>query len=231
MRSRALLIAAVVLVVLPAAATAKPFPVSSTADTGAGSLRAAIEAANTNPEADTIPINATGSIELETALPSLSDDVEVLGPGPGQLTVRRKSGSFGIFSISNNVVVSISGLTISNGLASFGAGINSLGPLTLDRVTVSGNEAVASGGTIAVAQGGGIAASETLTILHSTVSGNTAAASGGSAITGSKAAGVLGFGPLVIEGSTVNGNTASVTTGEGLVVAQAGGSSAAKGST
>jgi hypothetical protein len=223
-RPRALLLAALLLASLPATAGAKQFPVTSTGDIGAGSLREAIKAANANPESDTIPISATGTIELETALPDVSGDVEIQGPGADQLTVRRKSGSFGIFSIANNVVASISGLAVTNGRSGFGAGIASLGPLTLDDVKVSGNEAVASGGTIAVAQGGGISASGPLTIIRSTVSGNTASATAGTSITVAKGGGILGgSGPLVIDQSTVSGNTATAKSAGGVVVAQAGG--------
>ena len=57
--------------------------------TGTGTLRQAIVDANANPGADTITFTATGTILLANALPNLSDDVDISGPGANALTVKR----------------------------------------------------------------------------------------------------------------------------------------------
>jgi hypothetical protein len=65
--------------VLPAAT----FNVTSTADSGAGSLRAAIDSANTNPGADTIAFAIVGTgphtIALASALPTITEAVTIDG--------------------------------------------------------------------------------------------------------------------------------------------------------
>jgi hypothetical protein len=212
---------------LPASALATPFPVTTTADTGAGSLRQAITDANANAGPDTIPISATGTIDLAGVLPSISDDVDIQGPGQDQLTVRRNTGgNYQIFNIFSDNTVSISGLTVSNGHligSNRGAGIESFGALTLDRVTVSANSVVATSGSISSAQGGGIAGGGTLDMSRSTVTGNTVTASGGTSITTAQAAGIQnGGGTFNIDRSTVSGNTATSTGGPSVVAAGGG---------
>ncbi len=57
--------------------------VSSAADSGPGTLRAAIEQANLDTAGDTISFapGVTGTITLSSALPDLSTDVNLDGPG------------------------------------------------------------------------------------------------------------------------------------------------------
>ena len=75
--------------VAPAAASAATFAVTNTNDAGEGSLRAAITQANARDGADTIDASGvSGTIELWSALPELTDPVELVGPGPERLTVR-----------------------------------------------------------------------------------------------------------------------------------------------
>jgi len=61
-------------------AQAEPFPVTNVNDSGAGSLRAAIVAANSHPGADTVPIETTGTINLLSALQVIFDPVAIVGP-------------------------------------------------------------------------------------------------------------------------------------------------------
>ena len=107
-------------------AQANTFVVTTLSDSGAGSLRQAITDANANAGADTIAFDSglTGTIALATALPNLTDDVTLTGPGAKLLTVARSSATgtatFRIFTIDNGTAtpptVSISGLTLANGL-------------------------------------------------------------------------------------------------------------------
>ncbi|MEL6047525.1 hypothetical protein AAGG49_23020, partial [Stenotrophomonas maltophilia] len=61
--------------------------VTNTDDAGAGSLRAAITSAQTDTDQDTIEFAraVTGTIALASALPDLSADVILSGPGASSL--------------------------------------------------------------------------------------------------------------------------------------------------
>src|SRR5262249_31327240 len=87
-------------------------------------LREAIKAANTNPGAEAITfapaLTAGGpaTISLSTALPDISTDMAIQGPGAKLLTVERKKGAatrFRIFTITASTTVNISGMTITKG--------------------------------------------------------------------------------------------------------------------
>jgi hypothetical protein len=101
--------------------------------------------------------------------------------------------------------VTISKLTIRNGLGGSGGGIYNSGMLTIANSTVSGN--TANGRRDAF--GGGIANFGTLTIANSTISGNTASGvcnplRGGICVGG----GIFNGGTLMITNSTITGNNA-----------------------
>src|SRR6266516_4530319 len=63
------------------------FLVTSTSDSGTGSLRQAILDANTSGGGDITFSNLTGSIVLAASLPEVANDVRILGPGATSLTV------------------------------------------------------------------------------------------------------------------------------------------------
>jgi hypothetical protein len=197
-------------------AAAKPFPVTSLADNGAGSLRAAIEAANDPAEADTIPIDVTGTVELTAALPPITDDVAIAGPGSSSLTVERTGATgFRIFNFGSGITSSLSGVTVTGGLSPEGAGIrNENGTLTLTRVVVTGNEAVDAGGAEVAASGGGVFSAGPLTVRESVVSDNAARASGGTTSSFALGAGIMAYGALIVDRSTISGNAAEAH-GEG----------------
>src|SRR5262245_29583126 len=129
------------------------FGVDRLTDTGAGEglagdLRYCITQANTLSGDDTITFEVTGTINLSGALPSLSSNLDLQGPGADSLTVRRDTGGYyGIFSVASGATVVLSGLTITNGIGLFG-GISNSGTLTLNNATVSGNAADFGGGGI-----------------------------------------------------------------------------------
>jgi hypothetical protein len=104
-----LLVAVLAASLLPAAsALALSYPVTNLNDSGAGSLRQAILDANSHSGADSIPIETTGTIELETALPSINGDVTIAGPGAGSLTVVRKESAprFSVFEFQGSTATS-----------------------------------------------------------------------------------------------------------------------------
>jgi VCBS repeat-containing protein len=171
------------------------------------SLRGAITAANANAGDDTIYLlGVSGTVNLTKALPDLSSNIDIEGPGADQLTVRRgdATGNYRIFTVPSGSVVSISGITISNGRAGIGGGISNNGTLTITASTVSGNSA-----TIGNSLGGGVNNfGGDLTITASTISGNSAGLGGGvyssTDLSGQK---------TTITNTTISGNTASDTGG------------------
>jgi hypothetical protein len=221
-----LFVAAVVAaLLLPAgSALALSYPVTSTSDEDVkGTLRASIIEANAHAGADSIPIEVTGTIELETALQVIFDPVSIVGPGADQLEVRRTgSGDFAVFGFTTDASPSsLTGLTVSNGRGAFGAGIkNSEANLTLTGVVVSDNEAVDESG----AEGGGIYSEGPLTLRETVVRENTARATGNAGgLTKALGGGVLANGPLTIVASTISGNVAEADGDGSAVTAQGGG--------
>lgn len=96
-------------------AAAAVLEVTSTADSGAGSLRQALTTAEGNGEPDTIVFTVTGTITLLSALPTIATDVVVDGPGAAQLTISG-GGTVRVFRIEGGSV-EIRDLTIADGLA------------------------------------------------------------------------------------------------------------------
>lgn len=219
---------ALALACLPiGSAAALSFPVTSTADTKAkGTLRASIEESNLNfLEADSIPIEVTGTIELESALPIITDDVTVSGPGAGALTVKRTgSAPFRIFYVGG-ADATFSGLTVSGGKDVYGAAFfNEEGTLTLNRVLVTGNEAFKEGTGSTLTTGGAIRSYGPLTVRDSVVSGNSAVARGSGSITLASGAGIEAYEVTTIERSTISDNHVEAYAEEGgESVAEGGG--------
>jgi Domain of unknown function (DUF4347)/FG-GAP-like repeat len=125
------------------------FDVTNTDDSGAGSLRQAIESANSVLEENTI--NFSGSIFTDAA-----PDIITLASGTlnitGNLTINAPvadiltvSGNhaFTVFNVARSSVVTMSRLTIANGnsvaYGSGGGGIYNSGTLTLDSSILRGN--------------------------------------------------------------------------------------------
>ncbi len=170
------------------------------------SLREAINAANLNADTNTINFDPAvfaspgNTIDLSSALPSLSTNMVVNGPGSSILTVQRSTAggtpAFRILAINSGSNVSLSGLTISNGqLSDRGAGISNYGNLTILNCTISGNTEVTGG------WGGGIYNDRvaTLNVTDSIIIGNSA----------SDAGGIGNFGALAVTNSTISGNSSS----------------------
>src|SRR5713101_4527948 len=103
--------------------------VTSTADSGAGTLRAALASA---ADGDTIDASSvTGTILLTSGELLVTNSVTIVGPGPANLAV---NGNFPnttnrVFHIGSATAVTIASLTITNGKATgsspanFGGGI------------------------------------------------------------------------------------------------------------
>jgi hypothetical protein len=180
--------------------------VSNTNDSGTGSLRQAILSANAAPGSVIgFAPGVTGVISLLTALPNLSANMTIIGPGANLLTIQRMAGdafNFGIFSVKAGATVTITGVTIANADST---GVVNSGALTLESVVVANNHGSGSGALLLGAPGG-ILNTGTLTVLDSTVADNT--------VTDAEVAAGIdseGGAVFVIE-STVFGNVGSTNT-------------------
>src|SRR5262249_2180709 len=116
------------------------FTVINLNDSGPGSLRAAIVAADAKPGADVIDFQAglRGPIPLAGEL-DITTGPTIDGPGPSLLTVSG-NGASRVFEVSTSKGATISGLRIADGLADQGAGIDNTGKLTLSNDVLSGND-------------------------------------------------------------------------------------------
>ena len=117
------------------------------ADGGDGSLRQAVLDANALPGADDIRFadGLQGTIALTGGQLSITDHLTIDGPGAGLLAVSGNHQSR-VFNISGGAVVGIDDLTITGGqVVGDGGGILNTGStLTLDRVVLTDNHAVAT---------------------------------------------------------------------------------------
>ena len=181
------------------------FSVLNLLDSGPGSLREAIVAANSAPGADLIrfdPAARDGTIALTGGQLSITDNLTIDGAGAGQLAVSGNDASR-VFQISSGVAVCIDELTVSHGRAvGPGGGILNAGTLTLSKVILSDNQAVGLPGASVVvdAFGGGIFNSGTLTVRYSSFIDNQAI--GGDGTSGTTGSSALG-------GAIMSGGTAS----------------------
>src|SRR6266498_4006578 len=171
--------------------------VINTNDSGSGSLRQALSDANNG---DTIDFDSSLEgqiITLTSGQLLVNRSVGISGLGADNLTVDGNANDR-VFYINPNNTVTISGLTITNGVVvGDGAGIyNDRATLTVSNCTVSDNsgsgifnlnaELTVSNCTISGNSGGGIfnygfsgSGTATLTVTNSTLSGNSASQGGG----------------------------------------------------
>ncbi|MCB1262613.1 MAG: pentapeptide repeat-containing protein, partial [Acidimicrobiales bacterium] len=174
-------------------------------DVGGGpgdcSLRAAIDEANASSTTDTITVDATvGTVTLARAGVDntnadgdldVTDELTIEGNGA---TVAQTVGDRVLHLHAATV---LRDLTVTGGAVSGdGGGVFVAAPATLDRLTITGNEAVNGGGLRVGATGD-------LTLRNSTIADNTADAGSGLAASGA----------VAVVSSTVSGNTASTSNG------------------
>jgi hypothetical protein len=169
--------------------------VTTLADSGPGSLREALAEADAGA---TILFKVTGTIFLTNGPLLVATSVMIAGPGSDKLMVDGQWETLRdhVFMVTNNVVATISDLTVTNGriggecIHCQGGGIRNLGDLTLIRCVVTG--------CFSEVGGGGIYSSGSLTLMQCSITGNSTFASGG---------GILSFGPLTLMQCGVSANS------------------------
>ena len=148
---------------------------------GKTSLREAIIAVNAATKTDTINFSVTGLITLTSALPIITQSLDIVGPGALSLSVSG-ANAFKMFNFELGITSSISGLTITG---SGNIGINNNGTLTVSNCNIRGNSSALFG---AIANNG------SMTIRDCIVSDNSTN-------------GIENNGMMTIQGSTISGNS------------------------
>jgi hypothetical protein len=184
------------------------FTVTNLNDSGAGSLRAAVSDANAAP-GSTIDFakGLHGTIKLTNGELDITSSTTIIGPGADKLSVSGNSANR-VFEIGTGQNVTISGLTISNGVAVQGGGIDNFGTLSVKDCTLLSNQAIGGSGastTPDAANGGGIAneVGASLSLTNSVLKNNVAAASAGNDAFGGA---VLNLGNASVAACTFTGN-------------------------
>jgi len=209
------------LVLAPQAGAATTYTVTNTADSGAGSLRQALDDANNNAGADIIVFDAgsAGTITLTTGQLDIFDDVTITGLGAADSIISGNNNSriFYIYNYDDPLTVSISGLTMTDGASGTGGAIANWGnDLTLSSVVLTGNEAIDTGGAIhsQPSASPNTDSNAPLTIIDSEISDNTAGESGGGL-------NLYMVGNVTITNTVVSGN-ATLYGGGGIYTRNAG---------
>jgi hypothetical protein len=168
-------------------AHAATITVTSTADSGAGSLRQAIADAAAN---DTIAFSGNGTITLASEL-AVNKNLSFVGNGVGN-TIIDGNNSVRLFSVDRNITVSWADMTLTRGRANDGGCIYALNPsvVTLTRVTANA--------CAAILNLGGAIHGYSVNLTDSTISGNSATSWGG---------GIFAFGDLMVSNSTITANS------------------------
>lgn len=223
--SRRLSLAGLLLFVLLCAVLAgsKYFPssttywsVTTTADSGTGSLRAAIAAAGDGDVVYFVPALNGQTVNLTSGEIAINRSITVQGPGSNLLTVGTQSSSFRVFHVLPGPTVTIQGLTIHGGGGVDGGCIRNQATLNLTNCTVS------EGFSFGSALGGAIsndssAGNPTLTIIGCIIENNHIAGEGGGIYNGASSGGSA---TVSMWNTRVSGNTAG--DGGGIYNAGAG---------
>jgi hypothetical protein len=207
-RPRLFCLSALVLALTQVSHAATLF-VTSTADSGAGTLREALASA---ADSDTIDVTGvSGTIRLTSGELLVARSVTILGPGAANLAIDgNRAGR--VFQILPSNIVTIADLTITNGYAesplhpyATGGGIlNTHAALTVSNCTISGNRGYLGGGI--GNSGSYYGGRSSLNVINCTLSRNSAVNEGG----GIHSDGEGGIAVLEIIHSTLMENSAEI---------------------
>src|SRR5262249_35056537 len=116
-----------------------------------GTLANCIQQANALAGTDIIRFSVTGTIALDSTLPTVTDSLAIEGPGASNLTIARSSASgtpqFRLLTINPGVTAALSGLTLSDGdVVGPGGAIFNAGTLSLTGCVLANNKARGASG-------------------------------------------------------------------------------------
>jgi hypothetical protein len=212
-------------VMLGAPGAALAATVTTTADSGAGSLRDAIAA---SAAGDTINFDSSlngQTITLTSGALAISHTLTISGPGAGNLTIHG-GGTSSVFAIDivppTSTSVTISGLTITGGNArdAGGGGIDaeSVATLTLDGDVITGNQSTIRDNRSSAGGGGVFVNGGTVNVSNSAITNNTVTFTDNvSGANGNSGGGGLysNGGDVTVSGSDVSDNTVDLTSSSG----------------
>ena len=148
-------------------------------DAGAGSLRDAVDLANTNPGPDSISFDPLffsthGTITLTSGSLLLKDVAETSFLAPTLPLTISGNHTTSLFVVNAGATASIDSLTLTGGLSNKGGAVNANGTLTMVNCVIDGNAATLRGG-------GGLFVGNTgsLTLRNSRLTNNTSQSNGG----------------------------------------------------
>jgi predicted outer membrane repeat protein len=178
-------------------------------DSGTGSLREAITAANSAGSADIVfQSGLTGTVALSSILPSITGNLDIAGPGANQITISGQ-GTTSVIDIPNSTpLVNMAGVTINQGNdpVNLTPAVSNSGVLTVVGCAFSDNTGD---------NGGAILNKRTLGVENATFSNNTATYGGAIDNQGTM---MLGNGTFV-GNRAYNGNGGGIeNTGNALVI-------------
>jgi hypothetical protein len=168
-------------------------------DSGPGSLRAALAAANNGDVITFAPSLSGKTITLTSGVINVNTSVTITGPGAGQLAISGYNRSE-ILHIAAGASVTVSGLTLTHGVAGAGGAIDNAGSLTLSNDSLLANQSLNGNGGGAIVNEAGA----TLTMTHCTLTGNSAGGSGTNVYGGA----LLNDGSAQINATTFQANRA-----------------------
>ncbi len=189
--------------------------VSTTADSGPGSLRQAVSDANPG-DTITFLLSMPATITLTSGSITLLRNVTISGPAgtapsggrrvklPAATVTISGGNNSRVFGVASGITATISNLTVTQGSTASGNGgaLDDSGTLTLDEDQITGSSASGTGGAVAVEANGA------LTVTSTTMSGNRAPQGG--AVWADASARLL-----TITGSTLSNNTSTNSANQG----------------
>lgn len=168
-----------------------PSTVTNLFDSGLGSLRDAIATTPNGGVVDFQP-GLSGTITLSSGVLSVNKDLTITGPGAPEIAISG-GGVQQVFYVSAGKTMNLTGLTIRQGKAAHGGGIQNFGTLAVSNCVITGNT------TFDIAGGGaGIFNAGTMTVAGTTISANSTNGNGG---------GIFNTGTLYLTDDTVAGNS------------------------
>jgi hypothetical protein len=194
--------------------------VTNTDDSGAGSLRQAVTAANNDAAADTITFapGVTGQISLTGGELTITHDLTITGPGATALVLNGNNATT-ILQVSGSTTVAVSRLGFASGRSSSSGeagAIQNAGSLSVSDSDFGFNTATAAGPN---AGGGAIQNTGTLTVTDSSFGSNAAGGAGSNVdLSGIGTGGAIDNAgtSLTVSGSTFAQNTAGGNGGGGV---------------